>query len=81
MFGVSATIIAAHVGTATAMTDSELKSITEQRLFLRANDDAGRWAIPLKKIKLEAVDSSTAANSAAEKMNRISCGHMPVRTP
>lgn len=42
MFGISATITAAHVGTATAMTDSELKSITEQRLFLRATDDAGR---------------------------------------
>ena len=81
MFGILAAIIADHVGTATAMTDSELKSITELRLFLRANDDAGRWAIPLKKIKLEAVDSSiavnsavdssTAANSGAEKMNRM----------
>jgi len=49
MFGISATIIAAHVGTATAMTDSELKSITEQRLFLRANDDAGRWGYSAEK--------------------------------
>jgi len=49
MFGISATIIAAHAGTATAMTDSELKSITEQRLFLRANDDAGRWGYSAEK--------------------------------
>lgn len=49
MFGISARIFAAHLGTATAMTDSELKSITEQRLFLRATADAGRWGYSAEK--------------------------------
>ena len=49
MLGISATIIAAHVGTATAVTDGELKSITEQRLPLRATDDAGRRGYPAEK--------------------------------
>ena len=58
MFGISATIIAAHAGTATAMTDGELKSITEQRLFLRATADAARWGYPAEKMSATQLQAS-----------------------